>query len=82
MHHALGQARQPRQGGRLIQIAQQWRDALIAQSNDPIGAGSQGQHPDAVRTQARDSQADITATHNQDAGATETGGQGTQRGKV
>ena len=75
---ACGQARQPGEAGRVIQVTRQGRDTATAQEGRTLGAGGQRQQPDLRALHAGHAQADIAATDDQEALAAKARGQGAE----
>ena len=82
MQHVIGQARQPPQAARHVEVAQQRHDAGRAQRGHALRAGGEREDADAGRQQARDPKPDIAAADDQDAGSPEAGRQRAEGGLV
>ena len=83
MQHARGQARQPAQRPRIVQVAHQRPGALRTQPRHPPCAGGQRQHLHAASTRAGLHIAQhpltyITTAHDQQAFAAKAGWQGAE----
>ena len=81
MKHAGGQAGQPLQVGRPVQVADQGRDALATQGAGIVGVGGQRQQTDAppATELARGALAHVTAADDEHPFAAETGWKGTKK---
>ena len=76
MNHTLRQAGESAQGGRIVQVTQQRRDAGGSQRGQARRTGSQCQQAHTRRQAARQAHADITAADNQQAQSTKARRQG------
>jgi hypothetical protein len=75
VQHAVGQAGQTLQAGRLVQVATKRRDAARAQLTGAVGAGGQRQHAHPAGERLRHAQPDIAAANDEQALAAKAGWQ-------
>jgi hypothetical protein len=82
VQHVVGQAREPPQAARNVQVALQRHDAGAAQSGHAFGAGREREHAHAARQAPCNAKPHVPAAHDQDAGPPEAGRQGAEGGLV
>ena len=78
MQHPVGKARNARERGRLIQIALQRQEAAPAQLVHARGRRCESQYPNVSGNQGCNTQADVTAADDQQAGLSKAAGQRAQ----
>ena len=67
MHHTVRQPGQSPKGGRVVQIAEQRRDATGTQSGHPVGTAGERSQLHAPLQTSRDATSDVTTTNDQNA---------------